>query len=78
MNRYEPTPLFSAARTGTYTGSRWSGRTEQSKVSALSGSVFQTSKMAATVWMGENYQDYSARQAAMERRVAPKDLSHWM
>ena len=76
--RYQPTPLFKAARTETYAGSRWSGRTEQSKVTELSGSVFQTGKMAQTVWTGESLPDYKARQAALERRVGPRDLSHWL
>ena len=76
--RYQPTPLFKAARTETYAGSRWSGRMEQSKVTELSGSVFQTGKMAQTVWTGESLPDYKARQAALERRVGPRDLSHWL
>ena len=38
----------------------------------------EKAKMAQTVWMGESYGEYKARQQGYEVRVGPKDLSHWM
>ena len=79
MSRYQPTPLFKAARTESYTGSRWSGRTEQSKVTDLlkRGSM-QEAKAAETVDVSESMASWQQRQARYERRVAPRDVSHWI
>ena len=79
MSRYQPTPLFKAARTESYTGSRWLGRTEQSKVTdLLKSGTTQKAKAAETVDVSESLADYKARQGGYERRVAPRDVSHWM
>ena len=79
MSRYQSTPLYKAARTDPYTGSRWSSRTEQSKVTELlrRGSM-QEAKAAETIDTSESYADYKQRQAGYERRVSPRDVSHWI
>ena len=79
MSRYQPTPMFKAARTESYTGSRWSGRTEQSKVTDLlkRGSM-QEAKAAQMIDTSESLADYKARQQGYDRRVAPRDLSHFI
>ena len=79
MSRYQSTPLFKAARTESYTGSRWSGRTEQSKVTDLlkRGSM-QEAKAAETIDVSESLASWQQRQDGYERQILPKDLSHFI
>ena len=79
LGRLQPTPLLNGARGESYTGSRWTGRTEQSKVTEmpLAPGGFQLGRMSQTVWTGESLADWKTRQQGYERRVAPRDLSHW-
>ena len=79
MSRYQSTPLYKAARTDPYTGSRWSSRTEQSKVTELlrRGSM-QEAKAAETIDVSESLASWQQRQDGYERQILPKDLSHFI
>ena len=77
--RFQPTPLFGAARGEAYTGARWTSRTPQSKVTDLTSDIFVRERMAKRVHTGESLQDYTQRQRAVEKtRMLPKDVSFWM
>ena len=67
------------ARTESYTGSRWLGRTEQSKASDLLPSKStQKARAAQTIDTSESLSSYQQWQDGYASRILPKDLSHWV